>query len=80
VHGTASLRVTRPLFINVIRKVLYARSAARVIATGTVIGYNEDIQLNLRLTDTETTVLKAAITESAKDIDMLAQNVVKIDT
>ncbi|MCX5900844.1 MAG: CHAT domain-containing protein [Proteobacteria bacterium] len=51
--------------------------AARVIATGTVIRYNQDIQFSLRLTDTETTVLKAAITESAKDIDMLAQNVVK---
>ena len=51
--------------------------AARVIATGTILRMNQDIQLSLRLTDTETTVLKAAITETAKDIDMLAQNVVK---
>jgi len=49
--------------------------AARVIATGTIMRYNQDIQVSIRLTDTETTSLKGAVTESAKDIEKLAESV-----
>lgn len=49
--------------------------AARVIATGTIMRYNQDIQVSVRLTDTETTVLKGAVTEAEKDIEKLAQAV-----
>ncbi|MEI6127467.1 MAG: CsgG/HfaB family protein, partial [Pseudomonadota bacterium] len=51
--------------------------AARVIATGNIIRYNQDIQVSIRLTDTETTALKGAVTESEKEIEKLAESVTK---
>lgn len=51
--------------------------SARVIASGTIMRYNKDIQLSLRLTDTETTLLKGAVTAADKDLEKLAQTVVQ---
>ena len=47
---------------------------ARVICSGTIMRYNGEVQVSLRLTDTETTLLKGAVTVSGKDIETLAQN------
>jgi tetratricopeptide (TPR) repeat protein len=47
--------------------------SARVIATGTLMRYNRDIQLSLRLTDTETTLLKGAVTAADKDLEQLSR-------
>ena len=47
--------------------------AARLIATGSMMRYGKDIQASIRLTETETTSLKAAIAETDKDINQLAE-------
>jgi class 3 adenylate cyclase/CHAT domain-containing protein/tetratricopeptide (TPR) repeat protein len=47
--------------------------AARLIATGTLMRYGKDIQASIRLTETETTSLKAAIAEADRDINQLAE-------
>lgn len=47
--------------------------AARLIATGSMMRYGKEIQTSIRLTETETTSLKAAIAETEKDINQLAE-------
>ncbi|MCX5894598.1 MAG: CHAT domain-containing protein [Proteobacteria bacterium] len=47
--------------------------AARLIATGSLMRYGKDLQASIRLTETETTSLKAAIAETEKDINQLAE-------
>ena len=47
--------------------------AARLIATGAVMRYGTDVQATIQLTETETTSIKAAITETAQDINELAE-------
>ena len=47
--------------------------AARLIATGSIMRYGKDIQASIRLTETETTSLKAAIAETDRDINQLAE-------
>jgi len=47
--------------------------AARLIATGSLMRYGKDIQASIRLTETETTSLKAAIAETDRDINQLAE-------
>lgn len=47
---------------------------ARVVASGTIMRYSGEIQLTMRLTDTETTLMKGAITVSGRDIETLAQD------
>lgn len=47
--------------------------SARIIATGSIMRYNKDIRLSMRLTDTETTLMKGAIAATDKDMDALAQ-------
>lgn len=49
--------------------------SARIIATGSIMRYKGDMQVSLRLTDTETTMLKGAVREKAKDLEALAQAV-----
>ncbi len=47
--------------------------SARLIATGSVMRYGTDVQVTIQLTETETTSIKAAITETARDINELAE-------
>jgi hypothetical protein len=49
--------------------------SARVIATNTIMRYGSDVQVAVRLTDTETTALKGVVAESAKDLEKLTQTV-----
>lgn len=49
--------------------------AANIIATGALMRYGEDVQVSLRLVDTETTALKGAIAESGKDLNALSEEV-----
>ena len=46
--------------------------AARLIATGSIMRYGKELQTSIRLTETETTSLKAAIAETEKDLNQLA--------
>ncbi len=62
VDRTTSLRLGRVL-------------SARVIATGSLMRYNGDTQISIRLTDTETTMLKGAVTGSDRNLDKLARSV-----
>ena len=47
--------------------------SARLIVTGSVMRYGTDVQATIQLTETETTSIKAAITETARDINELAE-------
>ena len=47
--------------------------SARLIATGSVMRYGAEVQVAIQLTETETTSIMAAITESARDINELAE-------
>jgi class 3 adenylate cyclase/tetratricopeptide (TPR) repeat protein len=47
--------------------------SARLIVTGSVMRYGTDVQVAIQLTETETTSIKAAITETARDINELAE-------
>jgi class 3 adenylate cyclase/CHAT domain-containing protein/tetratricopeptide (TPR) repeat protein len=47
--------------------------AARLIATGSIMRYGKELQTSIRLTETETTSLKAAIAETDKDLNQLAE-------
>ncbi len=49
--------------------------SARVIATGSIMRYSNQIQVSLRLTDTETTALKGVIAESGTDPAELARQI-----
>jgi tetratricopeptide (TPR) repeat protein len=46
--------------------------AARIIATGSILRSGKDLQTSIRLTETETTLLKAAVTETDTDVSRLA--------
>lgn len=48
--------------------------SARVIATGSIMRYKKDVQVAIRLTDTETTAIKGAIFGSGKDLDSIARD------
>lgn len=49
--------------------------SARIIATGSTMRYKNDVQVSIRLIDTETTSLKGAIVGSGKELASLAQDV-----
>lgn len=51
--------------------------AARIIVTGSIVRYNTNVQVNIKLTDTETTALKAALTETGESLDKLAETIAK---
>jgi CHAT domain-containing protein/Flp pilus assembly protein TadD len=48
--------------------------AARIIATGAMMRYNNKTQINFRLTDTETTALKGAVLVTSEDLNKLAED------
>ncbi len=47
--------------------------AARIIATGSIMRYKGDVQVSVRLTDTETTALKGSLAEAGSSLDSLAE-------
>lgn len=47
--------------------------AVRLIATGTLMRYGTVVQATIQLTETETTIIKAAITETAPNINELVE-------
>ncbi len=68
------LKLSRTDLVNPARALEIGKMlAVRVMATGTLIRHEAAIQATIQLTDTETTVIKAAITETAPNINELAE-------